>query len=184
MSGRHCFPLDFDLGLVSNPMKPLEPPDSLYLSAAEGWLGLGDAAEANEELDRITPGHRAHPDALELRWQIYAKAEKWEACVQIANAIVTLVPERPFGWVHRSFALHALKRTQEARDQLRPAVDRFPEEAIIRYNLACYESQLGNLGRAKDWLERAFELGDTAQIKLAALDDPDLAPLWKDITST
>ncbi len=118
---------------------------------------------------------------LELRWHIYAKAEKWEACIQIANAIVTRVPERPFGWIYRSFALHALKRTQEARDELRPAVDRFPEEAIIRYNLACYECQLGRLIDAKEWLRKAFDLGNPAQFKLMALGDRDLEPLWKQI---
>ena len=46
----------------------------------------------------------------------------------------------------------------------------------MRYNLACYECQLGNLDRAKRWLEKAFELGDARNMKLAALDDPDLEP--------
>ena len=49
----------------------------------------------------------------------------------------------------------------------------------MRYNLACYECQLGNLDRAKRWLEKAFELGDARNMKLAALDDPDSEPLWK-----
>ena len=64
---------------------------------------------------------RAHPDVLEVRWQVYAKAGKWEPCVDIGNALVKTAPERPFGWVHRSFALHELKRTKEASDLLVPA---------------------------------------------------------------
>ena len=36
-------------------MKPLEPPDSFHLLAAQGWLELGNHVEANEELDKITP---------------------------------------------------------------------------------------------------------------------------------
>ena len=35
-------------------IKNLEPPDSLHLSAAEGWLGLGNQVEAFEELEKIT----------------------------------------------------------------------------------------------------------------------------------
>ena len=53
-------------------MKPLESPDSLHLQAADGWVGLGDFAAANSELEEITPASRAHPDVLQLRWRIYA----------------------------------------------------------------------------------------------------------------
>src|ERR1035438_2514329 len=34
-------------------MKPLEPPDSLHLQAAQGWLELGNHVEADAELDNI-----------------------------------------------------------------------------------------------------------------------------------
>jgi hypothetical protein len=56
-------------------MKPLEPPDSHYLQAAQGWLELGNPTEANEELQKITAPNRGHPDVLQLRWQIYAQAK-------------------------------------------------------------------------------------------------------------
>ena len=62
------------------------------------------------------------------------------------------MPESALGWVHRYYAFHELKRTAEARDNLLRVVDKFPEDPIMRYNLACYECQLGNLERAKQWL--------------------------------
>ena len=46
------------------------------------------------------------------------------------------------------------------RDNLLRVVDKFPISATMRYNLGCYECQLGNLDRAKRWLEKAFELGE------------------------
>ena len=55
-------------------MKPIEPPDAFHLSAAVGWLMLGNPDEAEEELGNITPGLRIHPDVLEVRWQICADA--------------------------------------------------------------------------------------------------------------
>lgn len=163
-------------------VKPLEPPDSIHLKAAEGWLELGNHIEANEELEQIAPLLRAHPDVLEVRWQIYAKEKKWRPCVDIATAITRLAPGRPVGWIHRSYALHELKRTQEAWDNLLQVADRFPNELLIRYNLACYASRLGKLSEAKAWLHKAFEVsGDPARVKLMALDDEDLQPLWRKI---
>ena len=50
---------------------------------------------------------------------------------------------------------------------------------MIQYNLACYCAQLGQLDAAKEYLEKSYELGDTKQIKLMALDDDDLKPLWE-----
>jgi tetratricopeptide (TPR) repeat protein len=165
-------------------MKPLQPPDSHHLEAAQGWLELGNHAEADAELDSIASSLRAHPDVLNVRWGIYAAARKWEAALDSAAALIQLNPEDPLGWVHRSYSLHELKRTAEARDNLLRVVDRFPDDPIMRYNLACYECQLGNLERAKQWLEKAFAIGDAKEMKLAALEDPDLEPLWKEIGKT
>jgi hypothetical protein len=52
----------------------LDPADHHHLQAAQGWLELGNHTEANEELERITPLNRAHPDVLQVRWRIYAAA--------------------------------------------------------------------------------------------------------------
>ena len=83
--------------------------------------------------------------------------------------------------VHRSYCLHELKRSEEARDNLLRVVDKFPEDPIMRYNLACYECQLGRLEQAKNWLQKAYESGDPKKIRSMALEDPDLKPLWREI---
>jgi hypothetical protein len=54
-----------------------------------------------------------------------------------------------------------------------------PDHGTIQYNLACYESQLGNLDRTKAHLKRAT--ATDPKFSLMALDDPDLAPLWDSI---
>jgi tetratricopeptide (TPR) repeat protein len=165
-------------------MKPLDLHDQRHLEAAEGWIELGNPLEANGELENITAENRAHPAVLEIRWQIYAKAKKWDAALDIASALIQLAPEHPLGWVHRSYSLHELKRSEEARDNLLRVVDKFPQDPIMRYNLACYECQLGRLKQAKSWLQKAFELGDPMKIKLMALEDPDLELLWREIGKT
>jgi hypothetical protein len=92
-------------------------------------MELGDHEEANEELELIDAPLRAHPDVLEVRWLIHQKAENWELCENIASALVKLAPERTTGWIHRSFALHEMKRTQEAYDELKPALETVQEGA-------------------------------------------------------
>ena len=157
--------------------------DQRHLVAAEGWLELGLHLEANEELEKITAQLRDHPDVLELRWLIYAKEKKWDACVDVATAIIKLAPERSDGWIHRSFALHELHRTQEAFDQLLPVVDKFPKIWTIPYNLACYASRLHQFDVAQKWLKQALTV-DTKTVQQAAIEDEDFKPLWASLGGT
>jgi Flp pilus assembly protein TadD len=160
---------------------PLEPPDSHHLSAAEGWLELGNAAEAAAELAGIAPVHAGHPAVLELSWQLHARAREWEACLELASRLVRLHPGLAVGWVHRSYTLHELKRTAEARDQLLPALAKFPNEVVLAYNLACYECCLGNLPGAREWLRKTFARPNSELWRVAAQKDPDLAALHAEI---
>jgi tetratricopeptide (TPR) repeat protein len=158
-------------------MKPLPLPDRRHLEAAQGWLELGNWLEANKELERITPQLRAHPDVLRMRVEIYSAAKKWDYAAENMNALCRMVPDDSLGYLRLAFALHELKHTKEAFDALLPVADKFPEQWLIPYNLACYACQLGRLDEAREWFHRALTLGDEKAIKLEALDDPDLAPL-------
>ena len=162
---------------------PLQPLDALHVQAAEGWLGLGNWQEANAELEQLAPQLLVHPHILKVRWGIYAAAKKWEAALFIAAALVKMDPDDPIGWIHQSYCLHELGLTADAHRHLMDVVDKFPTNATIRYDLACYECRLSRFRQAKQWLEKAFEIGDTRKIKLAALNDPGLEPLWKEIRS-
>jgi len=165
-------------------MKPLAPPDSHYLSAAIGWLGLGNWHEAREELEQIAPGLRAHPDVLAVRYEIYSKAGKWDLAAEIARALVEIKPHEPQSWISHAYATRRMPGggIPVAKEILSKAQPLFPKEPLIAFNLACYECQLGNLTAARKWLEAAFNLGDAKQVKLMALGDPDLAPLRKEIS--
>src|SRR6185436_16475608 len=105
-------------------INPLSDSDMHHLRAAQGWVELGNHLEADTELEKIVNEYRVHPDVLEVRWVIYESQKHWEACLHIAATIIELDIERATAWIHRSFALHHLKRTQEALDRLLPAVDK------------------------------------------------------------
>ncbi|MDB6112259.1 MAG: hypothetical protein JWR69_4009 [Pedosphaera sp.] len=162
-------------------MKELELQDTHHLRAAHTWLELGNHIQAEGELAKIAPPSDTHPQVLELRALICAYAFKWEECLKVASTLVDIAPERPFGWVHRSFALHKLKLNQAAYELLRPARDRFPEHWLICYNLACYACQLGRKQEACRWMEMAFGMGGPNAIKQMALEDPDLKAFWAEL---
>jgi len=164
-------------------VKPLDIPDIHHLRAAEGWLELGDAAEALQELENISPGEKEHPVVLELRFQILAKKNDWDACRDIAGMITQQLPDFAGGWLHLAYATRRATGggEQAAFEILQPVSAKFPEEPTIPYNLACYVCQLGNLAEARQWLKRAFAIGGKKQMKLMALNDADLKPLWKEI---
>jgi len=164
-------------------MQSLGPPDTHFLSAAVGWCELGSVAEAKVELERIAPVLRHHPDVLEVRWLIHAHEKNWEEGLAAAEKLVEVAPQRSAGWLHRAYALRRAQRggLQAAWDVLRPAVEKFPKESIIPYNLSCYACQLGRLDQARQWLQRAAQVAGKEKIKFMALSDEDLAALWEEI---
>ncbi len=69
-------------------MKKLGQSDRFHLEAAQGWVELGEWREANEELDRITPQLRVHPDVLCVRWMVCFKADNLELAAEIERVLV------------------------------------------------------------------------------------------------
>ena len=163
-------------------MKSLEQADRVHLNAAEGWFGLGDLVSASDELEKITPAFRAHPAVLLMRCKIYQAAKKWGYLIEISQTLIEQLPKLADAWIHRSYALHELNQTREAFDLLLPAAKKFPKLPVIPYNLACYACQLGKLEDAMKQIEQAIDLADkNNDIRLDALEDPDLEQLWLQI---
>jgi hypothetical protein len=162
-------------------MRTLDHPDSFHLEAARGWLALGSHFEAEKELERIGPKERGHLDVLDVSWEIAARKKEWELCVALSERFIKAAPNRVQGYIHKSYALHELKRTQEAWDFLFPLAEKFPKNPTIKYNMACYGAQLGRVWEAEQWLKLAFTVGDEAELRAMALQDPDLQPLWPKI---
>lgn len=168
-------------------MKALEPPESHHLHAAQGWFELGDDQTAAEELARIAQAFERHPDVLELRWLLAARAEEWDVGVNIGRDLVQTVPDRVAGWLHRAYATRraAGGGLRAAYEALLPAAERFPEAPMVSYNLACYTCRLGDLRAARVWLNRGLEVADrcggSERYCFMALNDSDLEPLWPEI---
>ena len=157
------------------------PADKFHVDAASGWIGLGNLQSARDELKQISPEIQNHPAVLMVQSELLFAAEDWESLLPLTEKLLGQFPKLDFLWINRSYALHELKRTQAAFDALLPAAKKFPKRWLIRYNLACYCSQLGELEEAMNWLQKAIALAGKKEIKAMALDDSDLKPLRKQI---
>jgi predicted Zn-dependent protease len=162
-------------------MNALTQAERFQLEAAEGWLMLGNPEEAHEELEKITGEAAYHPTVLSMRWQVYAGAGWWEAASVVSKALCELAPQSAAAWICQANTMRHYKGVVEAWSVLLGVVNRFPDDAIMRYNLACYAAQMGLLEESCGWLVQAFEMEESTQLKLAAIYDSDLQPLWERI---
>lgn len=162
-------------------MGSLKYPELHHVKAANGWVELGAFDDAEEELEKLPDSFRDHPDVLDVEWKITAGQKKWAEALMIAERILGKAPDQVAGWVHRSYSLHELDRTQDAMDCLLPAYKKFPADFVVPYNLACYACRMGDLVNAKTWLERAIKRGEKKVVKKMALADEDLEPLRVEI---
>jgi tetratricopeptide (TPR) repeat protein len=166
-------------------MLELDFSDARCLLAATGWLELGNEVEARSELGLISEAGRRHVDVLEVRWEICAREQDWEDGVRTAQVFLEVAPGNPSGWVYQAYALRRTAQggLEQALEALLPAYKRFPKEAVIPFNLACYACQLGRLKAARMWLKRAIAIEgeSTITIREMALREPDLKPLWEEI---
>jgi tetratricopeptide (TPR) repeat protein len=173
------------IDVTESMSNPLEMRDKRHLEAAQGWLDLGNHVEANEELERIETQNRVHPDVLQVRWLIYGKAGKWDACLDIASTLTTITPDRRFGWLHRAFSLDKLGRVVEAKQVLLETVNTFGINSTFAYHLACFCARLGQIDEAKEWIQKSVELVEDEEmlkrLRLRMLDEPILAQIWKNI---
>jgi tetratricopeptide (TPR) repeat protein len=158
---------------------PLEQPDRQIWQAATGYVELGMFLEADTELDRIDPFNRAAPEVLALRIEIYRGLANWKLMQEIAKRLAEFQPDDIQWTISLAYATRRADSIQGAKEILLNAEPKFPKEAVIKYNLACYFCQTGDFQNAKNYLKKAFKID--LNWRMAALQDEDLKPLWESL---
>ena len=153
------------------------------LRSAIGWIELGCPEEAHGELDKLDAVISVLPEVREVRWRILAEQEDWTGAERIGQELVKTNPERASSSLNCAYALRRAKNgsVQLASCCLKKAVNRFPGEVVIPFNLACYACQMNQLDEARDWLKLAVKRDGCKSIQSMALRDRDLEPLWMEI---
>ena len=164
-------------------MKPLQPPDGHHYNAAAGWYELRNFVEARAELESVSPENQNHPAVLDLRWMICAAQANWNDALRAAQNLIVVAPNEASGWLHCAYALRRMSGggVDQALNFLRPVAEKFPDEPVIAFNLACYACQLDQLDEARAWFKQACDIGGEKKIRTMALCDDDLKPLWDEI---
>jgi len=157
-------------------MMPLEPENQKHLEAAQGYVELGMFMDANEELENIDPEVRHLAEILVVRLEIHRALQKWELMQAVAKKLAEYDPDDVQWWVSWAYATRRAESIDAARHILALAIDIHPRKAILHYNLACYECQLGDITAAKKHLDKTFRLDP--KYRIFALDDDDLMPMW------
>ncbi len=146
------------------------------LNAADGYLYFEMWKEALEEMDRIDPSEREEAAVMLARIRVLLHKRQWTSAEQLSARGAGLHPEEGEFMVQRAFALHQLRKGDQAIEVLMSAPDWIRRTGILHYNLACYEARLGDLTVARQCIDAAIQMNEG--IKKSARLDPDLQALW------
>jgi len=149
------------------------------LQEAQGYIELGLLDEAADALEEIIPEKKTHPEVMATRAILYRKAQNWPLLEVVARSLVKTQPGVVAWWVDWAFATRRAMSIKEAEEILIRALNVHPRGAILHFNLGCYACQSGRIEEAKSRIAEAVRLDKAFQI--AALDDPDLEPMWQDL---
>jgi Flp pilus assembly protein TadD len=151
------------------------PPGSVNarLQAAQGYLGLGMAMDAWDELENIDAKHRANPRVLKVRLEVARALAAWEIVVEVARHLAKLEPDNALHVVNLAEAERHVHGPEAAFAVLEWAIDTRPDHAPLRFNLAVELARAGRPADARRVLRVAFKLDP--KLRAPALDHPELA---------
>jgi predicted Zn-dependent protease len=139
---------------------------------AEGYSELGMFEDALEELSQLDAVQQDRVEVLRMRVDILLRKQEWQDALNLSLRFCDVNPNQPYGYVHAAFCLHELGRTSEAKQTLLDGPAALLDEPVYYYNLACYDTVLGNLEQAKVYLRASFRLDKS--FRELAKTDPDL----------
>jgi predicted Zn-dependent protease len=105
----------------------LDYPMAHYFEAAIGWLELGNAVEAQAELDRLSFAARALPEVKVVLWKVLAAQQKWDRSLEVARELLGSNSTRPTSWICLAFSLVHTCGVAEATRALTEAAANLPE---------------------------------------------------------
>lgn len=149
------------------------------LQRTDGFLDLRMSARARLEFARVPENWRADPHALRIALRLSSDLNDWPEAQRIAGVLRDRDPDDVAWWVFLAFATRRAEGLAQAEAILRTARTKFPEVAVIPFNLACYACQQRHEDEALSFLAASVRL-DPAFAE-AALEDEDLRPLWPKI---
>jgi hypothetical protein len=142
------------------------------LQAATGWLELGIADEALNELESLPMDVRTQREVLEVQLAAQMASQAWNSAADTAHLLCLKATDEPDFFLHAAFCLHETGDTLAACNWLLRGPKTLFDMAIFHYNLACYLWTLGETKRARSHLQQAITMD--ASFRETARHDRDL----------
>jgi predicted Zn-dependent protease len=152
-----------------------------HFERAQGWLLLDNHAAAARALRLIPAAFRRLPEVRQFRAQLHLSAGQWRRAEPLLRQLLRENPDEAQYSVSLAYAVRRGKSIAAAEQILLEASQRFPDVAIIWFNLACYAAQQGRLTDARDWLREAGQRD--RDFRAMAKTDSDLIPFWVAVTA-
>jgi predicted Zn-dependent protease len=150
--------------------------DQLHLNTAAGFLRIGEAMDAWNELECIKPLNRAKTEVLTVRMAVCRALKKWELAEEVARTLVKREPHNVMHVVALAEVMGFREGPVAAAAVYEFAIDRFPDFAPLRVSLAVELVKAGQIEDAKRVVKMAIKLDP--DLKLVVLDHPGLSAIW------
>jgi len=103
---------------------------------------------------------------------------------ELAKRLIEFEPDNLHWPISLAYATRRAVSVEAAKEILLNAESKFPKEAIIKYNLACYFCQTGDIDNANNYLKKAFRIDSTWRRSALADEDLERAPLAFGVKAT
>lgn len=144
--------------------------------AATGYFELGILDEAVRELEELSPEEKSRVEVMALRLVLSSALRDWDQAAYWGEAVARAAPGEVALWLQYAYAVRRANSVEAAEKVLLQALALHPNEATIRYNLACYACVSGRVAEAKLRLQEAF--AREKDLRGLARNDEDLRALW------
>lgn len=114
----------------------------------------GRQDEAQSALERVFRRDPRNPEAHQNLALVALRREDWPAARNHARQALEINDRLPHAWNYLGVALYNLERPAEGLDAWEQALALDPEDFDLLYNLGIVAAQTGDVGRARDALER------------------------------
>ena len=144
----------------------------VHLSRAIGYSKLEMWIHAKDELLMLPDELPWGKEKRTMMVEVLQNQQSWQEMREIAHGLRMEFPEDADWWIADAYATRRDQSIEQAREILLEGLVHHYDNAMIRYNLACYACQLGSMGECLDLLKEAVRRDD--RYKLIAIEDEDL----------
>lgn len=159
-----------------------DPQNQMKIRAAQGYLEIGMVEDALRELESLPENEQMSNESLSVYVEIYRETREWARMENIAQLLCQTDKQNVKRWLDCAFARYHSESLESARATLLVATRRFPNEALVHFQLACCECQLGNIAEAKKHLNQSKKLCPICRV-LALTDEGDLDLIWQNYSA-